>query len=102
MKMKKIGLFLKGELMAEYPFTYTGGLEAINDAGFATSETGEFHEVKIYRENRLQVELMWELLKVELGQLESFYERTDDTSELNVIHDIQSLMNKMEVGEYGK
>lgn len=44
----------------------------------------------------------WELMKMELKHLEEFYERCDDTTELNVIHDIQSLMNKMETGEYFK
>lgn len=49
--MKKIGVFLKGELMIEFPHTYEGGLEALRDAAFCTSETGEFHEVKIYDED---------------------------------------------------
>lgn len=48
--MKKIGVFLKGELMIEYPHTYIGGLEALNDARECTSDTGEFHEVKIYED----------------------------------------------------
>lgn len=43
-----------------------------------------------------ELEKQWELLKVELKQLEEFYEKADDTNELNVIHDIQSLMAKME------
>lgn len=49
--MKRIGVFLKGELMVEFPHTYEGGLEALNEARECTSETGEFHEVKIYEEN---------------------------------------------------
>jgi hypothetical protein len=48
--MKKIGVFLKGELMVEYPYTYESALEALNEAKECTSETGEFHEVKIYEE----------------------------------------------------
>jgi hypothetical protein len=48
--MKKIGVFLKGELMIEYLHTYEGGLEALNEARECTSETGEFHEVKIFEE----------------------------------------------------
>lgn len=47
------------------------------------------------------LEMQWELLKVELGQLESFYERTDG-NEIHVIHDILGLINKMETGEYYK
>lgn len=48
--MEKIGLFLNSELIIEYPNTYEGGLEALNDAREYTIEKGEFHEVKIYEE----------------------------------------------------
>ena len=47
------------------------------------------------------LEKQWELLKLELEQLESFYERTEG-DEIHVVHDIQSLMSKMETGEYYK
>jgi|GraSoiStandDraft_45_1057281.scaffolds.fasta_scaffold06547_10 hypothetical protein len=48
--MKKIGVFLKRQLVIEFPHTYEGGLEALNEAKECTSETGEFHEVKIYED----------------------------------------------------
>lgn len=48
------------------------------------------------------LEKQWELLKDELQQLEGFYQRMSDTVELDVIHEIQSLIYKMETGEYYK
>ena len=46
------------------------------------------------------LEMRWELLKVELEQLEEFYDRCNSENEINVIHDIQALISKMETGEY--
>jgi hypothetical protein len=48
--MKKIGLFLNGELIAEYPYTPEAFLEAVNDCKEAIEETGVFHELKIIEE----------------------------------------------------
>ncbi len=49
------------------------------------------------------LEQQWELLKVELQQKEEFYDRCSDCEgEIHVIHDIQSLMSKIETGEYYK
>ncbi|WP_161805246.1 hypothetical protein [Sporosarcina globispora] len=48
--MKKIGVFLEGELVSDYPFDYIGGVEALNDAREFTSDSGVFHEVKIFEE----------------------------------------------------
>ena len=45
--MKKIGLYLNGLLMAEYPYSNEGYLQALTDAKFAWEETEEFHEVKV-------------------------------------------------------
>jgi hypothetical protein len=45
----KWGLFLKGELMVEYPATVEGYKEALKDADFAYQETGIPHEVKKFR-----------------------------------------------------
>lgn len=44
--MKKIGLYLNGLLMAEYPYS-NEGYQALTDAKFAWEETEEFHEVKV-------------------------------------------------------
>lgn len=48
------------------------------------------------------LEMQWQLLKVELKSKEEFYERMEDSGEIHVIHDIQSLISKMETGEYYK
>ena len=49
------------------------------------------------------LEQQWELLKVELQQLEDFYDRCSDCEgELDAIHEIQTLMSKIETGEYHK
>jgi hypothetical protein len=48
--MKKIGLFLNGKLMIEYPYTPEAFLEAVNDCKEAIEETGVFHELKIIEE----------------------------------------------------
>lgn len=45
----KWGLFLKGELISEYPPTIEGYEEALEDADFAYQETGVPHEVKKFR-----------------------------------------------------
>lgn len=50
MKKKKIGVFLNGELMIEYPYTPDCFLEAVNDCKQAIEETGLFHELKIFEE----------------------------------------------------
>lgn len=44
------------------------------------------------------LEMRWELLKFELELKEQFYDRID-SDEINIIHDIQSLMSKIEKGE---
>ena len=46
------------------------------------------------------LEQRWGLLKAELEQLEDFYSRCNSTSEINVIHDIQNMMIKMESHDY--
>lgn len=48
--MKKIGIFLNGELMIEYPNDPDCYIEAVNDCLLAVGETGEFHELKFYEE----------------------------------------------------
>ena len=45
--MRKIGLFLNGLLMSEYPYTDAGYSQALKDAKFAWEETEEYHEIKI-------------------------------------------------------
>lgn len=46
----KWGLFLHNELMAEYPATSEGHMEALEDGDFAYQETGVIHEVKRFSE----------------------------------------------------
>lgn len=56
---------------------------------------------QLYAAQRIEeLENQWELLKVELEQLEEFYDRCNSENEIHVIHDIQSLIAKMETGEY--
>lgn len=43
--LKKLGLFLNGELIIEYPVEAFH--QAIDDCKFATEETGVIHELKI-------------------------------------------------------
>jgi hypothetical protein len=45
---KRIGVFLGEELVAEYPLDYIGGISALRDAQSLSTETGIFHEVKIF------------------------------------------------------
>lgn len=49
-----------------------------------------------------ELEKTWELLKIELKRMEEFYDRCNNEEEIHVVHDVQSLMTKMETGEYGK
>lgn len=46
--MNKIGLFLNGLLMKEYPNTDESYAEVIKDFKLAVEETGEMHEIKIF------------------------------------------------------
>lgn len=46
------------------------------------------------------LEQQWEILKIELEQLEDFYDRTNSENEINVVHDIQNLIDKLETGKY--
>lgn len=46
----KLGLFLKGELMIEYPINADFYEEALQDAKEAFDETGIIHELKFYRD----------------------------------------------------
>jgi hypothetical protein len=48
--MKKIGLFLNGELMIDYPNEPDSYFEAVNDCHYAIDQTGEFHELKFFEE----------------------------------------------------
>lgn len=45
--MRKIGLYLNGLLMKEYPYTNEGYLQALKEAKFTWEETEEFHEIKV-------------------------------------------------------
>jgi hypothetical protein len=60
---------------------------------------GDYHEIQDKKE---QAEKQWELLKIELEQRLDFEERCNGENEINLIHDIQSIISKMETGEYYK
>lgn len=52
MKMAvKIGVFLNGRVMIEYPVENECFMEAINDLKEATEETGLFHELKMFEDD---------------------------------------------------
>jgi len=46
----KLGLFLKGELMIEYPINSDIYDEALKDAKEAFEETGIIHELKFFQD----------------------------------------------------
>ncbi|MEK3819649.1 hypothetical protein MKY20_11340 [Cytobacillus sp. FSL W8-0315] len=73
------------------------GALTVGPCNLFVEKYGDYHEMQDKKEI---AEKQWELLKLELKNLEEFYERTDDTNELHVIHDIQSLISKIETGEY--
>lgn len=49
--MNKIGLFLNGLLMNEYPNTEGAYQEVLKDFQFAVEETGEMHEVRFFNKD---------------------------------------------------
>lgn len=48
--MKKIGIFLNGEKMCDYPFQPELFKQVVNDCQTAIEETGEFHELRVFEE----------------------------------------------------
>jgi len=48
--MKKVGLFLNGLLMIEYPYTEDAYGTIIEDFKTAVEESGEMHEIRIYND----------------------------------------------------
>lgn len=46
------------------------------------------------------LEQKWEVLKIELESRLEFEERINGEENINLIHDIQSLISKLETGEY--
>jgi hypothetical protein len=48
--MTKIGLFVNGELVVEYPFGPEFFTESLTEAAYLTTESGIFHEVKIFED----------------------------------------------------
>lgn len=48
--MSKIGLFLNGTLMIEYPNEPDCYVEAVDDCKEAIEKTGLFHELKLFEE----------------------------------------------------
>lgn len=46
----KIGVFLNGQLLIEYPNDPECFEEAMDDLRYAIKETGQFHELKLFQE----------------------------------------------------
>lgn len=62
-------------------------------------------EEKVKLQNKVEeLEKQWELFKIELQERLDFQERCfpNDDAEINLIHDIQSIINKIETGDYFK
>ncbi len=91
--------FIMQEASRQWKAKDPKGALTVGPCNIFVEKYGDYHEMQDKKEI---AEKQWELLKFELRNLEEFYERTNDTNELHVIHDIQSLICKMESGEYYK
>lgn len=60
---------------------------------------GEYHALQ---EKVEMLEKQWYLLKIELEQRREFEERCNGEDEINLIDDIDSIMQKLESGDYFK
>jgi hypothetical protein len=76
------------------------GAFTVGDCNFVIEKHGQYHKIL---EKKEKAEVQWYLLKIELQQRLEFEERCKDSeAEINLIHDIQSLMDKLETGNYFK